>query len=40
MTTLEVPLHTIYSLNPTPYGCVVKKYQYHSETDEFKELVE
>jgi 6-phosphofructo-2-kinase len=40
MTTLVVPLHTLYSLTPTPYGCVVKKYEYIADTDEFREMVE
>jgi 6-phosphofructo-2-kinase len=40
MTTLEVPLHTLYSLTPTPYGCIVKRYKWSADTDEFEEILD
>jgi 6-phosphofructo-2-kinase len=40
MVTLEVPLHTLYSLTPTPYGCIVKRFKYDSELDDFMELAD
>jgi len=36
MPTLNIPLHTLYCLEPTPYGCDLKKYRYDSEKDQFE----
>ncbi|KAJ3195524.1 hypothetical protein HK101_011888 [Irineochytrium annulatum] len=38
MTTLNVPLHTLYRLRPMPYGAEVIKYEWNPTTDEFEEI--
>ncbi|KAJ3118906.1 hypothetical protein HDU96_006557 [Phlyctochytrium bullatum] len=35
MTTLSVPLHTLYRLSPTPYGADLVKYEWNPITDDF-----
>ncbi|KAJ3106149.1 hypothetical protein HDU97_006966 [Phlyctochytrium planicorne] len=35
MTTLSVPLHTLYRVKPTPYGADLIKYEWNPITDEF-----
>lgn len=34
MTNLDVPLHTLYRLEPKPYGVVLQKFRYDPELDE------
>lgn len=34
MTNLDVPLHTLYRLEPKPYGVVLQKFRYDPDLDE------
>jgi len=34
MTNLDVPLHTLYRLEPKPYGVVLQKFRYDPDADE------
>ncbi|KAJ3334136.1 hypothetical protein HDU76_008598 [Blyttiomyces sp. JEL0837] len=38
MPTLSVPLHTLWRVEPTPYGADVTKYKWNPETDEFETI--
>lgn len=33
MTNLDVPLHTLYRLEPKPYGVVLQKFRYDPDLD-------
>ncbi|KAL7750028.1 6-phosphofructo-2-kinase [Sorochytrium milnesiophthora] len=35
MPTMDVPLHTLYALNPKPYGTDLEKYAYDPDADTF-----
>ena len=38
MPVLSVPLHSLYKVEPTPYGADVTRYNWDPETDEFLEV--
>lgn len=38
MPTLNIPLHTLYCLEPTPYGCDLKKFRFNPSEDVFEML--
>lgn len=39
MPNIEIPLHTLYRIQPKPYGADLVRYQYNEEFDRFDELI-
>ncbi|KAI8057220.1 6-phosphofructo-2-kinase-domain-containing protein [Syncephalis plumigaleata] len=37
MVNMVVPLHTVYCIEPKPFGAVLRRFRYHAETDSFTE---